>query len=1340
MHRFLILLVALAALAPSAHADTALYFRGQAGDGVVSGLTRFIRPTDGFTVTATAPTSNQLYMNWTAADYGNPLGYSYRLTVTAADGQPLAPGTYTAARRWNGQQTGVPSMDFGANSSCYELTGGFVIHEMIVTGNEVTTLAIDFDQQCTGSTGAVHGQFRFNSAVPIDTTPRHILPIRFLAARNVVPGSVQISAAATISDIGVPVPITVLEGEYALDGGAFTSASGSVVNGQTIRLRATAAASPNRLTRARVDIGGYLAEFRIGTDPGPTPQPEDDPLAVEVIQAGAPAQALETRVYSPATMRTVTTSRTYPNAAEVAAIDSEDWTRAPVHLEFAGANDTRLVAGVYTSVYAFRGGQPFFGDSSFFDCDSSHRVDKMVVHDIVYRTDGSVERLAMDVEQSCASGRFIRRYTHIRIGSQLSIDYTVATPRPFKFQGVSGQTPGATVVSLPVILDGFNVPLAISCAGCEYSLGEGEFTPTAGTVSPGQSVRLRAAAAPTANTLKTVTLTVGSVAGTFEIGTATGTTPQPTGEPLVVLMFQPSFGPPTIQTTIHSPATLTTTRAFTANPGTGVEVVRNQSTYTQYLFRMTFGGPNGAPLTPGIYESVSQSSNPSQPFLYLADGGNGCGYNGIRKVVVHEIAYGSDGRVERLALDFEVDCTYGTPSRAFGRVRIASLVPIGYDFTLPRPFGFGKVMGLVPGSVATSASVVLDGFTVPLPISCTDCEYSVDGGAFTAAAGTVASGQSVRVRTTAPSIDNGVRTATLSVNGALGTFVVTTPPGASPQPNGAPLVVIYSQWNERVAGGWTRAYSPAAAGGTFWVDRNNYAGIWLYVTSPDWDNSYLQINFSGPNQTLLAPGTYSNVAVYKYPLTTASPALSAATYYNCYSLRDSQFTIHEVAYDANGRPTKLAADFVQYCEDDPDPMIGFVRYNSDVPIVYPTDTVPRRIVLPEVVAANRGVLVSSTTATVHAMNAPAAISIADGEYSIDGGAFTSVPGTVRTGQTVQVRAMSATRYNTSTQATLSIGGRAIAFRITTLAGNNSAVAADFNFDGRSDLMWRNSVTGQLYGVLMNGLATSGEGAIYAVADLNWKVAATGDFNGDGRADILYRNDATGQLYAVLLNGLAVQAEGFVYTVADLNWKVVAAGDLNGDGRSDVIYRNDATGQLYALLMNGLAVLSEGFVYTVADTNWKVALAADLNGDGRVDIVYRNEVTGQVYGLLLNGLAVQSEGFIYTVADLNWKLVFAGDFNGDGRADILYRNETTGQTYALQMNGLAVQAEGFAYSVSDLNWIVAAVGDYNGDGRADLLWRNIATGQVYLVQMNGFAPSAEGMVYTVSSADWSVVGR
>jgi peptidyl-Asp metalloendopeptidase len=56
--------------------------------------------------------------------------------------------------------------------------------------------------------------------------------------------------------------------------------------------------------------------------------------------------------------------------------------------------------------------------------------------------------------------------------------------------------------------------------------------------------------------------------------------------------------------------------------------------------------------------------------------------------------------------------------------------------------------------------------------------------------------------------------------------------------------------------------------------------------------------------------------------------------------------------------------------------------------------------------------------------------------------------------------------------------------------------------------------------------------------LRWKIIALGDYNGDGRADILWQNTATGQVYMMLMNGFTISGANFVYTESDLNWGVV----------------------------------------------------------------------------------------------------------------------------------------------------------------------------------------------------------
>jgi hypothetical protein len=83
---------------------------------------------------------------------------------------------------------------------------------------------------------------------------------------------------------------------------------------------------------------------------------------------------------------------------------------------------------------------------------------------------------------------------------------------------------------------------------------------------------------------------------------------------------------------------------------------------------------------------------------------------------------------------------------------------------------------------------------------------------------------------------------------------------------------------------------------------------------------------------------------------------------------------------------------------------------------------------------------------------------------------------------------------------------------------------DFNGDGRADILWHNATTGENYLFPMNGTAVlAGEGAIRAMPSVNWNVAAVGDFNGDGKADILWRNTVTGDNYLYPMNGTAVLA-------------------------------------------------------------------------------------------------------------------------------------------------------------------------------------------------------------------------
>jgi hypothetical protein len=86
------------------------------------------------------------------------------------------------------------------------------------------------------------------------------------------------------------------------------------------------------------------------------------------------------------------------------------------------------------------------------------------------------------------------------------------------------------------------------------------------------------------------------------------------------------------------------------------------------------------------------------------------------------------------------------------------------------------------------------------------------------------------------------------------------------------------------------------------------------------------------------------------------------------------------------------------------------------------------------------------------------------------------------------------------------------------------VDRDFNGDGRSDILWRNTSTGAVYEWELNGTSIIGGGPVGG-ATPDWVIAGVGDFNGDGKSDILWRNTSSGAVYEWQLNGTAIIGQG-----------------------------------------------------------------------------------------------------------------------------------------------------------------------------------------------------------------------
>jgi hypothetical protein len=230
--------------------------------------------------------------------------------------------------------------------------------------------------------------------------------------------------------------------------------------------------------------------------------------------------------------------------------------------------------------------------------------------------------------------------------------------------------------------------------------------------------------------------------------------------------------------------------------------------------------------------------------------------------------------------------------------------------------------------------------------------------------------------------------------------------------------------------------------------------------------------------------------------------------------------------------------------------------------------------------------------------------------------------------------------------------------------------ADYSGDGKADILWRNDA-GDLYVYRSDaGAAVRFTGQSISYVDPIWSVVPqTGDFNGDGRADILFRNTSTGEVYVwnSQAGSPAVNFLGQSLGTVGTNWSIKGVGDLNGDGRADVLWRSDA-GDVYVWLdsPSGAPAMTGQTISSVGN-DWTILGLGDFNGDGRSDILWRH-TDGELYvwNSQTGSSAVNFVGQSVGLVSLDWSVAAIGDYDGDGRADVLFRN-ADGRVYLWNSN-------------------------------------------------------------------------
>ena len=300
----------------------------------------------------------------------------------------------------------------------------------------------------------------------------------------------------------------------------------------------------------------------------------------------------------------------------------------------------------------------------------------------------------------------------------------------------------------------------------------------------------------------------------------------------------------------------------------------------------------------------------------------------------------------------------------------------------PDTFNFTAQTDVALSSDATSPAVTITSISNNTPVSITGGEYSIDGGAFTGAVGSINPGQTLTVRATTSGDFSEQSLVNVTVGELTRTFSVTT---------------------------LAQDTTPEAIAFTALTD----AALNTNVTSNT-------VTITGINDA--APISIEN---------------------GQYSINDGAFTA-EAGTVSEGETVTVQVNTAEGFET---PSAATLTVGDITSTFTATtllqDTTPDAISFTPATDAEFGATVSSATQTISGINSPAPISIAGGQYKINDNAFTGEAGTVNAGDVVVVSVVAGDTIDIETAATITVGGEAGTFSVTTVGDTTPPVAEVF---------------------------------------------------------------------------------------------------------------------------------------------------------------------------------------------------------------------------------------------------------------------------------------------------------
>ena len=936
------------------------------------------------------------------------------------------------------------------------------------------------------------------------------------------------SDAVFIDGLSVAVAISITAGEYSIDGGDYTAADGVVGNGSQVRIRQTSSSEYDSEVVSTIQIGTESASFASLTKSEPAAEADDaEPDAFSFTRA-MDVELASNIVSESVTISGINVAVPVSVSGGAYSIDGGEFTEAAgsisrdqsLRLSHTSSDalattqiTTVTVGGYSTSFRSTTGAIDTTPDAFAFAAQDSVDINSAVESESItisglnsaadlsisageYSLDGGAtyssdaSTLAPDstiqLRHTSSSEYETSMITTLTIGGvEGYFESTTAsapddtTPDAFSFPSKSDVNTEVVVVSDTVTISGLEVAAPVSVSLGEYSIDGGAFTASVGSINNGQRLQLR------------------HISSSERGGTVTST--------VAVGDYRADFSSTTMAESID-----TTPDAFSF--ATQYSVDRSDYVYSEAVTITGLGAP----------ASLSVSNNGE----YSIDGGQS-----------YSSAEGSISTGTSVQLRHVSSAEYGTSTvttLTIGGVEgyFESITEAAPGDSEPDAFTFTELRNAPLGTSSESDVVYISGISVPATVTVAGGEYRIDGGAYTAADGSIDNGQSLQLRHTNSSDYAMTTTSTVTVGGVSAEFSSTTE--AEPLDT-EPDDFSFASIDDAALGAGIESEAITVSGigtsvgisvvnGKYKVNDGDYTDAAGSVVAGD------VVGVRHISSTANATSTSTELTISNLTRTFTSTTAATANDASPNALSFAKQTgvpantlIESELQSLSGidLPVAISIDYGEYRIDGGDytAQSGTIGNNQSVQIRHtssPTsedtttsvlsvgdisanfttiteaaagDTKITPIDLGAKVDVALNTIYESNQVTIEGIGADVSVSvtIAGGEYRTDFSSdgdevWTSADGSLSLGDAIQVRHTSSADYSTTVSTSLSIGGDSFVFATTTTDEPSDSTPEAFSFAGRSDVALNSEVTSDP--ILVQGINVPTSISVSSSYDIN----------------------------------------------------------------------------------------------------------------------------------------------------------------------------------------------------------------------------------------------------------------